>query len=540
MSPRKSLGGDFKTPEVTGKRKRVSRSQPPISTQDEDRDELEFTESDVLAFKATPVGLLASVGAKATRTPIAINVDDEDELSPESSDVLFNASALPESRRVSIPILPLSNAERRPAPSPDRRPPREERGRSRTRKSVVSLSFSQSRSRLSGVQEEEEQEEEFASGGIGPETGVVYEATNATAQEIDTDTSDTRRTTGTGTDTFDGGTSAFLRLHAAQSTKREVYEIPDDESSSDDELTPQPRARKRTSDIEILADASNQDQDEDMDELSPPQGTLDGSLPLRTPLADTHTNTRRAPRSHSKPRIATPLRKKQKTADPTKTKTSTKGGPTVSITVYRRTSLPDDDPLGVDPDPQPTLAASDILSQIATELITKYISEVPASSQRSNTSKKTLRHRVQALQQFRDNLEDSLRTVTFAQIGMWRFEREVRAGKKMKRELREELMGRRREREGVEVEIDRVRRELERSKREVDARKSMADDLERIKEAARRGRERAARDGDDGEIVKGLVGSAVDATQSLGLLGRVKAFNSFLEGTAGALEGRSR
>ena len=516
---------------------------------------------------STPVALPSTRSAKITSTPAAVLPPDEvDELSPDAP-VAIDESELPQLRRVSIPILPLNKPEERPPPSPDRRPPREERGRSRTRKSIVSVSYSLSRSRLDALQEENEEEEAEATTGAqqdSSETDPITSFTNATPS---TRQGSSRRRTGSPagrrrltTGSFDGGTSAFFKNQAAQSTRREVFEepasdavddlnTPDEEPQSEDELTPEPMrvSKKRQSDVEVLPDASVESEDED--ELSPQQdATLDDTIAsARTPLADRGTNTIRSrPPPSKRPRedieSDPPAQKKQKTSA-TQTQTRRKyGGPTIPITIYRRNKLAEDDPLGIDPDPIPSMQPSDVLSQISTEVINAYISNVPDAVRRSTggdnsqssrqAAKKSLRYQMQALQQFRDNLADSLRGITFAQHSLFKFGGEVRKKRRQKRELREELMQRRREREEIEREIDRVRGEHLRREREQERRRQLVDDVESIERAVRRGREEAGKDVAPGSSVVADVG---DVTARLGVLERVKAFNAFLAKTAETL-----
>jgi hypothetical protein len=495
--------------------------------------------------RETPAGPSTARRLNVTKTPIATVPSEEvDELSPDLP-VPIDTSELPQLRRVSIPILPMNEQEQRPPPSPDRRPPRDERGRSRTRKSIVSNSYSLSRSRLDTLDEDEE--DDIASGAQSGETDVVLETTDATpsTRRASPRTTPVRRRT-SGAATFDGGTSAFLRNQAAQSTQREVYEILDDESDSSDELTPEPMriSRKRKSEVDILPDANAEDgaSEEEEDELSPQQDTTvnHSMASTRTPLADRSTNATRQRLEQDKPdreKTIEPARKKQKNSSDKPSKTRTKGGPTIPITIYRRTRLPDDDPLGIDPDPIPSLNAPDILSQISTEIINAYISNVAVSAQRSTgsqskaSSKKTLRHQMQALRQFRDNLSDALRTVTFAQHSFYKFNSEVRRAKKHKRELREELMARRREREQIEIEIDRVRSEHLAAEMEDAKQRKMVDDIEAIEDAVRKGREAGGDDGPQAAVVTGLE----DVSSRLGVLDRVRNFNAFLAKTAEAL-----
>jgi septal ring factor EnvC (AmiA/AmiB activator) len=284
------------------------------------------------------------------------------------------------------------------------------------------------------------------------------------------------------------------------------------------------------------------DTSEDEDELSPIQDTTinDSLANTRTPLADRSTNTAKQRPQQDKPEWdgpAEPERKKQKRSSHQPSRTKARGGPTIPVTIYRRTKLPDDDPLGIDPDPIPSLNAADVLSQISTEIINAYISTVPASARRStgsqskSSTKKALRYQMQALQQFRDNLADALRTITFAQHSFYSFNSDVRRAKKQKRELREELMARRREREEIEIEIDRVRGEHLAAEREDERQRKLAEDIQGIEEAVKRGRERAVDDGPQGAIAS----AAEDIANRLGVLNRVRQFNAFLATAAEAL-----
>jgi chromosome segregation ATPase len=169
-------------------------------------------------------------------------------------------------------------------------------------------------------------------------------------------------------------------------------------------------------------------------------------------------------------------------------------------------------------------------------VINAYISNVPDAVKRSSGSKtgakKSMRYQMQALQQFRDNLADSLRSITFAQHSFYRFGSEVRKARKRKRELREELMGRRREREEVELEIERVRSEHLKAEREHEKQRRLVDDLESIEAAVKRGREEGK---DGGGPLQSVVADAEDVAARLGVLKRVRDFNAFLAKTAEAL-----
>jgi predicted nucleic acid-binding Zn-ribbon protein len=147
-------------------------------------------------------------------------------------------------------------------------------------------------------------------------------------------------------------------------------------------------------------------------------------------------------------------------------------------------------------------------------------------------SKKMLRYQMQALQSFRDNLGDSLRAITFAQVGYWRFAGEVRREKKRVRDLREELIGRRREREGIEREIERVRREHLRNENEFEKQRRLVEDVQSIEGAVRAGREQEKR---EDEAKASVVVDAGRVRERLGVLERVRDFNTFLATTAEAL-----
>jgi hypothetical protein len=397
-------------------------------------------------------------------------------------------------------------------------------------------------------------EEQDATTGAGQtmETETTLETTHATpsTRRPSSRNGSAARRISSATGTFDGGTSTFLKNQAAQSTRREVYNA---EEESGDELTPEPMkvVRRRQEDIEVLPDATEVASD-DEDELSPQQdATLDSSIAsVRTPLADRSTNTvqprvqqgkrsladedddleAEAQRAGKKPKTS------HTTTKPPRPPKKTYGGPTIPITTYKRTALPSDDPLGIDPTPQPSLHPTDVLSQITSEVINAYISSVPENSRRSTgtkaASKKTLRYQMQALQQFRDNLSDSLRGITFARAGHFKFGAEVRREKKRVRDLREELMGRRKEREGVEIEIDRVRREHLKAEAEYAKQRGLVEDIEGIERAVRSGRE--SRGADEANAASIAIDAGI-VRERLGVLERVRDFNRFLARTAEAL-----
>lgn len=539
----------YKTPSVTGKRKRGEQSLAAV--QETESDELEPNESDIVDSLGQSVHKSIEISpTKMTRVPIQGEHEEEDELSPEQPS-RGEAPTLNATHNFQTPSLPL--VEKRKEATVRRGnsqsiPSELARGRSRTRKSVTATSaiFEED----IALSDDELSPNNQATTGA-ESNSRTYSSTTAPREEMST-----------------------LFVPANQSTQRQVYETQDDRdelsppqansrappppselidivieedpearASDEDELSPQPRLQptkksgRPTIPIQIREDTIHRE--ESSDELTPqPSRQQPKTQPSRPPLAKTTANIqKRKPQSKSTDRARSPAAKKQKTIR--------SSGMTVPITVYRRSKPQDtdDDPLGADP--TPGLNPADVLAQVTGELVSNYIStwtELP-QQQQSQASKKTQRRQINALITFRNSLQDSLFDLTIAQNTSYILAMRVRKANKEKRQLREELIARRREREEVELRIDRLRADrqakLVKETREHDLVQGLFD----IEAAIKKGREFAIREGrqDEGPEL-GIEMLAADVFESVGtggILGRVGDWNNVLEETAGLIEGRA-
>ncbi|KAF2436957.1 hypothetical protein EJ08DRAFT_728652 [Tothia fuscella] len=564
-----SAGSTSKTPNMTGKRKRTSEQLAAV--EEMEQDELEPDDMDLVTSKGHSIrksieGPFSAIKPRPIAAVAEEEVEDEDELSPEQPSG-ERASAPTPTASITHQTPSLARPKGKEKVDPNRRVSKSYmRGRSWTRKSVTGAS-------TSFINEEE--------AASADELSPRNEATSAGATEVSS------RAQGSATGLAAEGTSSLF-VPNSQSTRREVFE-PEDEDEEIDELTrPQAKkARRRTTEpIEIETEASlGAEEDDELspqvlkqgkkrsrhsttvqiredaatdDELSPQQLQSRPRKPntTRPPLSKTTANIPKT-KPKSKPKLVegAPPRKKQKTSKGTAKESSSRV--TIPITVYRRTKPQDidDDPFGADP--TPSLNPADVLAQISSELTNAYIETYTTSSQQpvatsshsqnqnqTQASKKTRKRQINALISFRDSLQDSLFDLTVAQNTTYILSMRVRKGMKEKRHLREELMARRREREEVELEIDRIQCARKITLDEKTRHETLVQSLFDIENAVTKGREKARRERRSGEgVVLGVDMLAESVFEGLGensgILQRVRDWNGVLEEAAVAIEGRA-
>jgi hypothetical protein len=537
----------FKTPIITGKRKRGKDALAAV--QEVEQDELEPNEKDLVESIGHSVrkSIEGPFGAmdQPFVLPVDMDADEDDELSPEQLEPSHSRDPTPTATSI-IQTPSLAGPRQRQPIVGDRRVSQKlVRGRSRTRKSLTATNNSSIIA-----------QEELAS---DDELSPRNQTTTNTAQSIG----------GVGglTSGFDavGLSSTFIPNY--ESTRREVYDAPDTE----DELTPQQRTKHvepvETREEDVQAGASDDEisprlrkllkkrgrpaavpiqvredtaQDQaSVDELTPQQRRDQPKKRGRPPLSKTNANaTRLQAQPESTKRATSPATKKQKVVKGASTGT-------VPITVYRRTKPHDvdDDPLGADP--TPGLNPADVLAQISGELTNAYINTFTSTQSQipSQANRKTRQRQINALVTFRDSLADSLFDLTIAQNTSFILAMRVRKANKEKRRLREELTARRREREEVELRIDAIKakkqEKVEKESRHYNLVQGMAD----IELAVQIGREKARREGREDEGpdvgVEMLATNVFDMVGNGGILGRVRDWNGVLEDAARVIEGKA-
>lgn len=229
-------------------------------------------------------------------------------------------------------------------------------------------------------------------------------------------------------------------------------------------------------------------------------------------------------------------------------------GATVPVTVHRLSKPPTlTNDTDHSPAPRiPTLNAIDVLAQVTSEISARLSASLSSQSQRQPSSdvrtRAVLRRKRQTVQAFSAHLSDALFGLAEALDAGAALQSRLRAARKEKVALREELLGVRRRRQEVLVKMDEVRAEHARVQKEEGQRDSLNEGVCGIEVAVQRGRERARALGceEEGpvegieEVVQGLLGAGVSGKgQGRGMLERVRAFNAFLERAAGVLEGRA-
>jgi hypothetical protein len=566
----------FKTPAVTGKRKRGSMGLAAV--QELEQDELEPTEEDIEESRGQGIrqsieGPFGAIEQPSLPIPVDGDEEDDDELSPPEPSRSSGAPTPTATTTIQTPSLPAARGKQRPVV--ERRVSQKlVRGRSRTRKSVTAASASFATAQEDAVSDDE----------LSPR--------NQNALTVQSTSGAQGSTSAFAVD--DQSTSIFAPNN--QSTRREIYEAVDTEEdeltphqpkngktldeateenadvgASDDELSPkslaqsvklgrkrkqpaqepmgeddlsqepqrQHRRRGRPSGVPIqVREDTAQDHAND-DELSPQQGRPNKQR--RPPLSKTNAN---APKSQPTPktiqRVRSPAIKKRKTTNEASISTGT-----VPIVVYRRKNPQDidDDPLGADP--TPGLNPADVLAQMTGELIRSYIKafETSQTQIQSQSNKKTRQRQTNALRAFRDNLDDSLFDLTITHNSAYILAMRVRKAHKEKRRLREELIAKRREREDVELRIDAIRgRKQEKMEKEMRVH-DLVQGLEDIELAVHRGREKARREGREDEgpemSLEMVAGDVFEMIGNGGILRRVRDWNGILEDAARRIEGKA-
>lgn len=576
-------GRTFKTPVTTGKRKRGGAQLEAV--EETEQDELETTQEDIAASRSTSIRPSIEVPASAQKTPAANQIEEPDELSPENDGPAIKNPI----REIETPTLLRRLSER------DTR-----RSEGSVAGSIIlsieqedELSFQENQSATNTSQS--------SSGNRNSSSGLAM-ATSAT-----------------------DGLNVSLTAPNNQSTRREVFEIPEGEpvvdtlptmedlEDEEDELSPV-RTTKSQSSRRTTRERRAVVEDDDEDELSPPKvnrpdksrkttreppvapkeivedNASEDELspvqpttrrqPVQAPIeARRNPNKRRRveeppievhqdeteveaseidelspqqtrparPVSKSKPQKSRQPLSKATTNLPKKTKQPKKpaepgkkaNGDVIGITVYQRTKSNNMayDTLGSEPNPG--ITPIDVLAQVADELAANHIHAFKQQARPDNTSKKTKKRQVDAMGFFQEALSNTLSRIRITNLEAHVLGKQVRQINRRKRLLREELMGRRREREEVEIEIDRVRavhrEQVEREEKEFELVQSLRD----IEGAVRRGREKAVEDGREDEVPEVRLEMVVGgAEETLGLLGRVREWNGVLEESARVLEER--
>jgi hypothetical protein len=545
-----SNGQTFKTPVATGKRKRHGQL---AAVEETEQDELEPTPEDIIASRPMTIRQSIEVSLSAQKTPATIPLgtdqdDEPDELSPEQDGPAIKNPV----REIQTPTLLRRLSERR--------------GRSRSRQSVGSA---ESRgSVILSIEEDEIEEDELS---FLQEPGTTVEV----------QTSSGKRNSSSGlamaTSTSDA-LNVSLTAPNNQSTRREMFgpseleepfvePLPAVEDADEDELSPEQakrpqksraparkppivesgaveddisedelsparlkkRRRSGKAPIEVHQDEAENEVSE-IDELSPQQPRVIQHKKPRQPLSTSTTNIPKKPKKTKRTERATsPPRKKAKTT----------GGGVIGITIYRRTESTNIAYDSLGSDPNPGITPADVLAQVSGELATNHIAALSQQARPSNVSKKTRKRQIGAMTYFRDLLADSLFELQSAHLSAHVLASQLRAAGRRKRNLREELMVKRREREELDLEIDRVRAKHREKMEKEDRHFSLVQNLRDIELAVRKGREKAKEEEREEEPEVGvemLVGSVME---SVGLLGRVREWNGMLEESAAVLEARA-
>ena len=195
--------------------------------------------------------------------------------------------------------------------------------------------------------------------------------------------------------------------------------------------------------------------------------------------------------------------------------------------------------------------AIDVLAQVTCEILSARAETLHTQSQRLRDKKKrlALERQRNAVVQFEEEVEAQLFTLTEAVDMNTALVGRLRAAEKEKMALREELLGVRKRREEVALEMDEVRwahgNRMERERE----RKALLEGVQDVDVAVRRGREarrRKVADGEeDGEMEMAVEAKARRMAEVIGnslegggLLETVRKFNEVLEKAAKTLEGQ--
>lgn len=293
-----------------------------------------------------------------------------------------------------------------------------------------------------------------------------------------------------------------------------------------------PNKRRRVEEPPVEVHQDEEEEASDIDELSPqPERTAPKSKPqkLRQPLSKATTNLPKKTKQIKEPTSRTTSRPRKKVE-----------GGVIGITVYHRTSSNNIAYDSLGSNTVPGITPIDVLAQVSGELASNHILAYQQQPRTDNVSKKTKRRQIDAMGYFRKVLSNSLSRVQFASLGARVLGKRLRGVNKRKRQLREELMGRRREREEIEIEIDRVRAKHRDRVEKEDREFELVQNLRDIEGAVRRGRELAKEE--DARVDElpevGIEAQVGSVRETLGLLGRVREWNGVLEKSARVLEGR--
>lgn len=354
--------------------------------------------------------------------------------------------------------------------------------------------------------------------------------------------------------------------------EEEQEEVEDDFSA--DELTPAV-ARRQLERIEEsesdlgASDSGEEEADDSEDEVASRASTPEASssnIPPQ-PKRRSRPSMPKAAAPVPKPRKTLPAPKAPARKRPRRSSEAPERGARIPVTVYRLSTLrkpATDDASQIDelelPTPSavanprlPAVNAVDILAQITSELTTRMstslIQQAAAAGTTDKSRRAELTRRARTVDAFAIELADRLFELTEAVDAGEALRARAKAAAKEKVALRAEFLGIRKERDEVALRTDAVRR----AHMEAEARRrrdeELSDALWGIETAVQRGREKAVREGREGEgpagglrwEVEDVVGGGVSgaAGGGGGLLERVREFNGFLERAAGVVEGRS-
>ncbi|TLD35895.1 hypothetical protein E2P81_ATG02198 [Venturia nashicola] len=583
-------GQTFKTPVTTGKRKR--RGAQLEAVEETEQDELETTVADIAASRSTSVRPSIEVPASAQKTPAANQIEEPDELSPENDGPAIKNPV----REMETPTLLRRLSERRTQRSEgsvagsvilsieeDEEVGEDElsfqeaqtatndaQTSSGNRNSSSGLAMATSATyglnvSLTAPNNQSTRREEFEIPTGDPEVDPLstmediedeedeLSPSRATKPQKSSRTARVRPVVVENDDDEDElSPPKITKPEKGRKTAREPPTEPEaivEDNVSEDELSPvqpttsrridkapkearrDPNKRRRVEapPIDVHQDGAENEASE-IDELSPqPARPAPKTIPpkARQPLSRATANLPKKTKQPKKPSTRdSPPRKKAR-------------GDVIGITVYHRTQSNNIAYDSLGSNPTPGITPIDVLAQVSEELANNHILAFQQQARPDNVSKKTKRRQIDAMSYFRDVLASSLSQIQFASLSAHVLGKQLRGVNKRKRQLREELMGRRKEREEVEIEMDRVRAKhrerVEQEEREFELAQSLRD----IEGAIRRGREKAVEEGREDEVPE--VGIEVEVgrvRESLGLLGRVREWNGVLEESALVLEGR--
>ncbi|KAE9983636.1 hypothetical protein BLS_004006 [Venturia inaequalis] len=588
-------GPTFKTPVTTGKRKR--RGTHLEAVEETEQDELETTLEDIAASRSRSVRPSTEVPASAQKTPAANQIEEPDELSPENDGPAIKNPV----REIETPTLLRRLSERRTQRSEgsvagsvilsieeDEEVGEDElsfqdtqtttnvaRISSRNRDSSSGLAMATSATdglnvSLTAPNNQSTRREVFDIPTGEPDADPLPALEDLEDEEDELSPSRTTKSQKSSRtsrpvvvadedddDADEDELSPPKKVAEPNKVRRTTLEPPVvteeivEDNVSEDELSPvQPKIRRRPEKAQVEARRNpnkrrrveappievHQDEAEEeasnIDELSPqPARPAPKSKPQkpRQPLSKATTNLPKKTKPSKKLTARTTSLPRKKTK-----------GDVIGITVYHRTSSNNIAYDSLGSNPTPGITPIDVLAQVSEELANNHILAFQQHARPDNVSKKTKRRQLDVMGYFRDVLASSMSEIQIASLGAHVLGKQVRGVNKRKRQLREELMGRRREREEIEIEIDRVRAKHRERVEKEDKEFELVQSLRDIEGAVRRGREKAREDGREDEVPE--VGMEVEGgrgKETLGLLGRVREWNGLLEESALVLEGRT-